>query len=60
MGRDVSISDLQRDFDAVYVGSGIDSRNQIGLALNSEGEVSGEPETLETSSVREYLPPEVS
>ncbi len=50
VGRDVSISDLQRDFDAVYVGSGIDSRNQIGLALNSEGEVSVNPETLETSS----------
>jgi len=50
VGIDVSISDLQRDFDAVYVGSGIDSRNQVGLALNSEGEVSVNPETLETSS----------
>jgi NADPH-dependent glutamate synthase beta subunit-like oxidoreductase len=50
VGRDVFISDLQRDFDAVYVGSGIDSRNQIGLPLHSGGGVTVDPDTLETSS----------
>ncbi len=50
VGQDVSIPDLQRDFDAVYVGSGSDSRSQIALELDSEGGASVDPETLETTS----------
>ena len=50
VGQDVSIPDLQRDFDAVYVGSGSDSRSQIAVEVNYEVGVSVDPETLETTS----------
>ncbi|MGO9570213.1 MAG: pyridine nucleotide-disulfide oxidoreductase/dicluster-binding protein [Desulfomonilaceae bacterium] len=49
VGKDVSIEHLQRDFDAVYVGSGVDSLSQIGLELSPEGVVSVDSETLETA-----------
>jgi NADPH-dependent glutamate synthase beta subunit-like oxidoreductase len=48
VGKDVTISDLQRDFDAVYVGSGANSRSEIGLELNSDGLVAVDPTTFET------------
>jgi glutamate synthase (NADPH) small chain len=48
VGDDVSISQLQSDFDAVYIGSGFESRGAIGLELNSEGPISVNPETYET------------
>lgn len=50
VGLDVSISDLQRDFDAIFLGSGRHSQIQMALELNSAGEVSVDPETLETKS----------
>ncbi len=48
-GEDISISDLQNDFDAVYVGSGFESPGRIGLELDSKGLVSVNSETYETS-----------
>ncbi|MGB6067227.1 MAG: pyridine nucleotide-disulfide oxidoreductase/dicluster-binding protein [Desulfomonilaceae bacterium] len=48
VGKDVTIIDLQNDYDAVYAGSGSESRLQIGLDLTSEELVSTDPETFET------------
>jgi glutamate synthase (NADPH/NADH) small chain len=49
VGKDVSIGDLQKEFEAVYVGSGIKSTNEIGLELTPNGLVSVDSETFETS-----------
>ncbi len=49
VGEKISISCLQKDFEAVYLGSGYKSRFQIGLELNDDGLVSIDPVTLETN-----------
>jgi glutamate synthase (NADPH) small chain len=50
VGKDVSIGDLQKqEFEAVYVGSGIKSTREIGLELDSDGLVSVNPKSFETS-----------
>ncbi|MFH0957457.1 MAG: 4Fe-4S dicluster domain-containing protein, partial [Pseudomonadota bacterium] len=49
VGKDISIYDLLKDFEAVFLGSGFKSRFQIGLELNDDGLVFINPDTLETS-----------
>ncbi len=49
VGKDLSLYELRKDFDAVYLGSGFESRFDIGLELNAAGLVSTTPDVFETS-----------
>jgi len=50
VGKDISISDIQKEFDAVYAGSGFGSGGEIGLVPDSEGLVQVDSATFETAS----------
>jgi glutamate synthase (NADPH) small chain len=49
VGKDLPLSDLQANFDAVYLGSGFESRLSIGLEVNPEGFLPVTPDVFETS-----------
>jgi NADPH-dependent glutamate synthase beta subunit-like oxidoreductase len=48
VGRGVPIADLQKDFDAVYLGSGIESRGRLGFKPGAGGSLSVYSTTFET------------
>jgi NADPH-dependent glutamate synthase beta subunit-like oxidoreductase len=49
VGTEVSIADLQREFDAVYLGSGIKRASETGMEVDSRGLLSINPSTFETT-----------